>query len=135
MTSDEFYIVLPSILCLSLLCFPIGMWFCSKFGVKKAFALGGSLCTLSIFIASFTTTAAGFYFAFVPMFTFGKGFIYTASLLSGWSHLPGKKGLVSGITTAGNGIGGLVWSLMTTAIVNPENLSSVATDVGDGNKD
>lgn len=111
-TVEEFYIVLPSIMILSIFTFPVCMWLCPKIGVKVGFTIGGTLTTLAIFASSYTTNATGFYFSFVFLFTIGKGFIFTGSLYAGWSHLPKRKGLVSGICVAGNGIGGLFWSLI-----------------------
>ena len=38
----------------------------------------------------------------------GKGFLYPAPLNAGWSHLPGRKGFVSGIVVSGLGMGAFI---------------------------
>jgi hypothetical protein len=49
------------------------------------------------------------------MFSLGfgsiKGTLFSTSLRAGWSHLPMRKGLASGIILSGSGIGGGLASL------------------------
>lgn len=40
-----------------------------------------------------------------------KGFFKQSSLVAGWSHLGGKKGLVSGVILSGYGVGGAFFSI------------------------
>jgi hypothetical protein len=51
----------------------------------------------------------------------GKGFMYPAPLNAGWSHLPGRKGFVSGIVVSGLGFGAFAFGVLAGAIVNPNN--------------
>jgi hypothetical protein len=54
-------------------------------------------------------------FLFVFMYASGngiiKGFYKQSSLVAGWSHLGGRKGLVSGLILSGYGIGGALFSV------------------------
>lgn len=54
-------------------------------------------------------------FLFIVMYATGngviKGFYKQSSLVAGWSHLGGRKGLVSGVILSGYGIGGSLFSL------------------------
>ncbi len=61
--------------------------------------------------------------------------MYSSSLNAGWSHLPGRKGLVSGLVVAGNGLGGLIYSILNTSLVNPNNRPSKLIDIGGGKTD
>lgn len=51
----------------------------------------------------------------------GKGFFYSTALHASWSHLPGRKGLVTGIITSGMGFGAFIWGIVALSLVNPDN--------------
>lgn len=65
------------------------------------------------------------------MFTFAGGFglcnalTYMVPMHHGWLWFPERPGLVSGIIVGGFGVGTLVFSLVCTALVNPDNVESV----------
>jgi hypothetical protein len=65
-------------------------------------------------------------------FGIAKGFIYPSSLHAGWSHLPGRKGFVSGVILAGIGIGSFVFGFLTTYLVNPDNEQAKQVEVTEG---
>jgi len=54
-------------------------------------------------------------------FTFGigVGLGYTSPMIAGWSWLPQAKGLVSGGVLAGFGMGGFIFNLLGSYLVNP----------------
>ena len=51
-----------------------------------------------------------------------KGFLGPAILRAGWSHLPERKGFVSGLIISGFGFGGFLFSMITQKLCNPANL-------------
>lgn len=53
-----------------------------------------------------------FFILYAVGFGIGKGFLYPAPLVAGWSHLLGRKGFVSGIIVSGLGIGALVFGII-----------------------
>ena len=62
----------------------------------------------------------------------GKGFMYSPALYCGYSHLPGRKGVVSGCIISGYGFGGFIFGMITGALCNPDNISVVAMTTGNG---
>ncbi len=68
-------------------------------------------------------------------FGIGKGFLYPAPLNAGWSHLPGRKGFVSGVVVSGLGIGAFIFSLITKQILNPENVEALPFEAAPGVKE
>jgi hypothetical protein len=52
----------------------------------------------------------------------GKGFLYPVALEAGWTHLPGRKGFVSGLITSGMGIGPFILGIIANKIMNPYNV-------------
>lgn len=48
---------------------------------------------------------------------------YMSPLIVCWTHLPTRKGMVSGIIIAGFGFGASIFDQIATAIVNPDNKS------------
>ena len=79
---------------------------------RTVILLGGVIAITSVFIASFTRSTAAFFFFYAGGFGIGKGFLYPAPLNAGWSHLPGRKGLVSGIIVSGLGIGSFIFGIV-----------------------
>jgi hypothetical protein len=65
----------------------------------------------------------------------GKGFLYPAPLEAGWSHLEDRKGLVSGIIVSGLGIGSFIFGMLTSWLVNPQNLTPTMIEVVPGVKE
>ena len=63
-----------------------------------------------------------FFALYAVGFGIGKGFLYPAPLNAGWSHLPGRKGFVSGLIVSGVGVGAFVFGIFVQRIVNPKNL-------------
>lgn len=53
-----------------------------------------------------------FFIFYAVGFGVGKGFMYPAPLNAAWSHLPGRKGFVSGIVVSGLGIGAFAFAII-----------------------
>ena len=86
--------------------------------------IGGLIIILSVFLASTMTNPTYFFLIYSIGFGTGKGFLYPTALQVGWSQLPGRKGMVSGLVVSGVGIGAFVFGLFTTYLVNPNNEQS-----------
>ena len=92
--------------------FPLGNKLVDKFGgeSRPVIALGGiySLTAVSmcIYIDIGPTTFTFLYAIGMGIF---KGLLTSALLRAGWSHLPERKGLVSGSIISGYGFGGFIF--------------------------
>lgn len=62
----------------------------------------------------------------------GKGFMYSAAVRAGWSHLPGRKGVASGLIISGFGFGGFFFGLITNRLANPNNLTAQPVEIKPG---
>ena len=58
--------------------------------------------------------------------------MYSSALAAGWSHLPGRKGMVSGLIICGFGFGGFFFGIISNRFANPDNVRVVLVDYGDG---
>lgn len=65
-------------------------------------------------------------------FGVGKGFMYSSALRAAWSHLPGRKGCVSGLVISGFGFGGFFFGIITNMIANPDNEAATAVEIEPG---
>ena len=61
-----------------------------------------------------------------------KGSMQAGTLRAGWSHLPKRKGLASGIIISGFGFGGAFFSMIFELLANPDDVEPVV-DIHDGN--
>ena len=123
---------MPIIVVISTLFFPIGMYVSNTLGSRTSIFIGGSLICASITATSYTNLPIMFFILYAVGFGVGKGFIYPAPLRATWSHLPGRKGLVSGVITAGLGFGAFIYGLIINFIVNPNNIKPIKTEVRPG---
>jgi len=119
---SQFYLVLPLVVLVSTFVFPVGMETARNFGSRTAVAIGGSITIATTFLSSFTTHPLAFFMLYAVGFGIGKGFLYPAPLVAGWSHLEERRGLVSGIIVSGLGIGSFTFGLLVSFLVNPDNL-------------
>ena len=109
---SEFYLVLPLIVITSTVFFPIGMCLTDKVSSRYVILLGGIIVVTAVFYASLTINQAMFFVLYAVGFGIGKGFLYPAPLVAGWSHLLGRKGFVSGIIVSGLGFGALFFGMI-----------------------
>ena len=74
-------------------------------------------------------TITSSFYPFLALFSIGFGFCngltYMVPMQHGWLWFPERPGLISGIIIGGFGIGTFVFSLVTKAIVNPDNAEPV----------
>ena len=86
---NNFYAVMPIILTLSAMSFPLGMMSANRLGSRLTVLFGGFIIVTSVFVCSVSTDPLLFLVLYAGGFGIGKGFIYSASLRAAWSHLPG----------------------------------------------
>eukprot|EP00350_Pseudokeronopsis_sp_OXSARD2_P009070 CAMPEP_0170551988 /NCGR_PEP_ID=MMETSP0211-20121228/9972_1 /TAXON_ID=311385 /ORGANISM="Pseudokeronopsis sp., Strain OXSARD2" /LENGTH=166 /DNA_ID=CAMNT_0010859493 /DNA_START=162 /DNA_END=662 /DNA_ORIENTATION=+ len=113
----------------STLTFPLGMYASDLFSPKLAIAIGGVTSIGATLIAISQTNSHTFFLMYSIGFGFGKGFLYPAALYGAWSHLPGRKGFVSGFVVSGMGLGAFIYGMVARVIVNPHNIAPIAEEV------
>jgi hypothetical protein len=97
--------------------------------------VGGIISLISVLLCSFVTNPTVFIYLYSFGFGIGKGFMYSSALASAWTHLPGRKGAVSGIIISGFGFGGFFFGIITNKLCNPDNVSVVAMETRQGHKE
>ena len=64
---------------------------------------------------------------FMILFPFSYGFMvgfaFMLHLYISWRYIPGKEGLLTGIINAGFGAGGAIFTALSTAIINPDQMN------------
>ena len=106
--------------------FPLGNMLVDKFGgeSRPVIALGGCSALSAVALCVYTDIGpTTFTFTYAIGMGIFKGLLTSALLRAGWSHLPGRKGLVSGSIISGYGFGGFVFGTFANYLANPENIS------------
>ena len=62
----------------------------------------------------------------------GQALVAASSLSAGWSHLPGRKGMVNGFIVCGAGFGSFLFGIITHKLCNPDNVEVILVDYNDG---
>jgi len=97
----------------------------NKIGSKITVIIGGVIVCISVLATSFMKSPILFFIFYAFLFGIGKGFIYPAPLRASWSHLPGRKGFVSGFIVSGLGLGAFMYGILVNFLVNPLNKSPI----------
>jgi len=85
---------------------------------------------LSFFGSSGYTQLYAFTFTFAISFGICNGLAYTIPLKVCWDHYPNRIGFVTGVIICGFGIGSFLFGLVSTLIINPNNLKTISIDMG-----
>jgi MFS transporter, OFA family, oxalate/formate antiporter len=93
-----------------------------KLRPKVQLFLGGFLFSSSIYAMSYTRSYLLFLVLQSVVNAAGMGLIYMLPVRNAWMFYPRKKGMVSGIILMCYSIGAIIWSFMTTMLVNPDNI-------------
>jgi len=129
---NQFYAILPIIVVISTLTFPIGMWLTNLYGSRRVVFLGTIFCCTAVYGSALLKTPLPFFFIYAGGFGIGKGFLYPAPLRASWSHLPGRTGFVSGCIVSGLGLGAFIYGIIVNKLVNPENVPPIKTEIEPG---
>lgn len=101
----------------ALLVSPIATYITRVYGTRTTLLLGVALETLALISASFTHEIWQLFLSQGVCFGFGMGFLFVGSvgIIPQW--FTKKRSLANGIGTAGSGLGGLMYSLATNAMI------------------
>lgn len=58
-----------------------------------------------------------------------NGLTYVVPLHICWQYFPKREGLVSGIIVGGFGLGGFIFSLVSTNLVNPDDSDVISDEI------
>ena len=104
---------------------PFGAQLVESKSAKTMIALGGGIGVLCTVAASFVPCHSFILFYVLLSGGLGicNGLSYTVPIRLGWKAMPERSGLVSGLIIAGFGFGSLLFTSLSTSIVNPNNVS------------
>ncbi|KAB8291247.1 hypothetical protein EYC80_009934 [Monilinia laxa] len=116
-TSLEYAFVGGLSISLGLFMAPVATSCTRKFGLKVTLAIGILLQTAGLLGASFSYEIWHLFLSQGVAFGFGMGFLFVGSVGVVPQWFSRRRSLANGISTAGSGIGGLVYSLGTNAMI------------------
>jgi MFS family permease len=102
---------------LALFISPLATVVVSKHGTKPALAIGILLQTAGLLGASFASQIWHLFLSQGIAFGFGMGFLFIASVNIVPQWFKRKRSFANAISAAGSGIGGLIYSLATNAMI------------------
>lgn len=136
--AGTFYPMQPIIVVIATLIYPLGDKMIDWFGKESrpVIAIGSSVALTSVFICSFAQEINLGPYSFMFLYCLGmgifKGMLQSALLRAGWSHLPERKGLVSGCIISGFGFGGFFFGKLAAYVANPGGKYHFLLDEEDG---
>jgi len=108
----------------------LGSYLQKRWNPKTILALGALISVVSVLVASRMQTWALFVVFYGGVFPIGVGLLYWTPIICAWEYFPERKGLISGLVIGAFGFGAFLFGFITTAIVNPEDLSIDKGDPG-----
>ena len=117
-TSLEFAFVGGLSISQALLVSPLATYITKVYGTRTTLLIGVFLETLALIGASFTHQIWQLFLSQGVCFGFGMGFLFVGSvgIIPQWFTT--KRSLANGIGTAGSGLGGMMYSLATNAMID-----------------
>ena len=97
---------------------------------KAHIFIGGFIGIVGVNLAATQKDFGPFLWIFSVSIGLGTGLVYSSILYQAWLFFPGKEGTISGVIIAGFGIGGFVFTWLSTVCVNPEGVDPVAGKSG-----
>lgn len=89
----------------------------SRIGPTKTALIGASFLTLGLVISGFATSLPMLYLGYGICGGLGVGFIYGVPIATCMKWFPDKKGMISGLTVAGFGLGSVIFAPICTALI------------------
>ena len=123
--ANSFLLLQPLIIAFATPVFPLGNAMVDWFGNRSrpVLALGGALAISLVLSCSIMRMPP---WIFILCYALGmgifKGLLQSALLRAGWSHLPARKGMVSGLVLSGYGCGGFIFGLYSSYLANPDDI-------------
>ena len=102
----------------ALLISPLATYITRVYGTRTTLLLGVSLETLALIGASFTHQIWQLFLTQGLCFGFGMGFLFVGSVGIVPQWFTKRRSLANGIGTAGSGLGGMMYSLATNAMID-----------------
>ncbi|KAJ9251065.1 hypothetical protein DTO207G8_5618 [Paecilomyces variotii] len=96
---------------------PLATYLINKCGTRLSLNLGVFFETISFIGASFATKTWHIFLSQGVCFGFGMGFLFVGTIGIAPQWFSRRRGVANGITAAGSGIGGLMYSLATGAMI------------------
>ena len=123
-TTDQTSNIMPATFAAQALTIPVGSYFVQK-GVepKLLLTIGTVIFFCMQMVANSTQNYSIFFWFYSMSWPINQGLNYMIPIHHSWLWFPGNAGLVSGICLAGMGIGGAVFNIVSTKLINPENIS------------
>ncbi|KAK8811348.1 hypothetical protein WA158_003082 [Blastocystis sp. Blastoise] len=98
----------------------------SKIGSRWTAFIGGFICALSNILCYWAVDSyIAVVLIFGLLFGWGVGLAYSPCLSAGMKWFPKHAGLISGVVVAGFGCGALIFNIVQTKLVNPDNLPTI----------
>jgi MFS transporter, OFA family, oxalate/formate antiporter len=101
-----------------------------KGGAKKAIILGGSMFGIGFILSGFVTAPWMLYITYGLITGMGQGIVYSATIGNTVKLFPDKRGLASGIVTAGYGGGTIVIAPIANALITSNGVQPTLITLG-----
>lgn len=99
-----------------------------RLNVKIVLACGAFIALSGFYLSSFAKSIPVYIACYTLLNGLGTGLCYFVPLVASWEYFPHRKGLITGVILASYGIGSLIFSLVSTRLVNPEGLLPTIID-------
>ena len=118
------FILFPVMVITTTCLMPVGGYFARRYNPKLWAGAGASIALISILIATFSHRFWIFLIFYGIGYGIGSSVMYIVPVIWGWEYFPDHKGIVNGIVIGGFGFGSFVFNLISTALINPDNIES-----------
>lgn len=101
-----------------------------RLNARLIILIGGAVSLAGVYLSSFTQDLKAYLALYCCMNGVGCGINYFAVLILCWEWFPQKKGFITGLATAGFGLGSFIFIQISTMLVNPNGDDPTHRDNG-----
>lgn len=101
-----------------------------KFGPRWVIFAGAFVFGGGVFLTGFTTSTTWLYLSYGTLMGLGMGLIYSCTIANTVKWFPDKRGLVSGLATAGYGFGSIVVPPLANSMINSMGIMATFRTLG-----
>ena len=125
LTVSSAFIVFPVLVITNTAMMPFGGYLGRKWNPKIWILIGAGFSLVWILLSTFVHPFWMFVILYGVWYGIGSSIMFVVPVVWGWEYFPRYKAVVSGIVIGAFGFGSLIFNLISTSLINPNNVKQV----------
>ena len=125
LTVSSAFIVFPVLVITNTAMMPLGGYLGKRWNPKLWILIGASFSLVWILLSTLVHPFWMFVILYGVWYGVGSSIMFVVPVVWGWEYFPNHKAVVSGIVIGAFGFGSFIFNLISTSLINPDNVKQV----------